>query len=86
MCPGVVATEFDGGYGHNVPFAMSPDDVAKATAVSGAVVADSMVTAPLLLGDDGTSLTNTFPVPQRRLSHHALERGAEGAFRCISQS
>ncbi|WP_327096138.1 SDR family NAD(P)-dependent oxidoreductase [Nocardia vinacea] len=31
VCPGVVATEFNGGVGQQVPFAMSPEDVAAAS-------------------------------------------------------
>lgn len=31
VCPGVVATEWNGGVGHNIPWAMSPEDVATAS-------------------------------------------------------
>jgi short-subunit dehydrogenase len=31
VCPGVVATEFSDGFGHTVPFAMTAEDVAKAS-------------------------------------------------------
>ncbi|UXY22685.1 SDR family NAD(P)-dependent oxidoreductase [Streptomyces cynarae] len=31
VCPGVVATEFSDGYGHNVPFAMTAEGVAQAS-------------------------------------------------------
>jgi short-subunit dehydrogenase len=31
VCPGVVATDFDGGFGKQVPFAMQPEDVAAAS-------------------------------------------------------
>lgn len=30
-CPGVVATEWNGGAGHGIPWAMSPEDVASAS-------------------------------------------------------
>ena len=31
VCPGVVATEWNGGVGHSIPWAMSPEDVATAS-------------------------------------------------------
>ncbi len=31
MCPGVVATEWNSGAGHNIPWAMTPQDVASAS-------------------------------------------------------
>ncbi|KFG01851.1 hypothetical protein IQ62_05140 [Streptomyces scabiei] len=31
VCPGVVATEWNSGAGHNIPFAMTPQDVASAS-------------------------------------------------------
>lgn len=34
VCPGIVATEWNGGSGHGVPSAMSPEDVASASLAS----------------------------------------------------
>jgi hypothetical protein len=31
VCPGVVATDWNSGAGHNIPWAMSPEDVASAS-------------------------------------------------------
>ncbi|MGW3419241.1 SDR family NAD(P)-dependent oxidoreductase [Streptomyces phaeochromogenes] len=50
LCPGVVATEWNSGAGHNIPWAMTPEDVASAS-LAGLRLGET-VCAPGLEGQD----------------------------------
>ncbi|WP_327657380.1 SDR family NAD(P)-dependent oxidoreductase [Streptomyces sp. NBC_00483] len=50
VCPGVVATEWNSGAGHNIPWAMTPEDVASAS-LTGLRLGET-VCAPGLEGQD----------------------------------
>ncbi|WP_405668117.1 SDR family NAD(P)-dependent oxidoreductase [Streptomyces sp. NBC_01166] len=50
VCPGVVATDWNGGAGHDIPWAMSPEDVASAS-LTGLRLGET-VCAPGLEGQD----------------------------------